>query len=125
MLNGIKNFLEFLNTNWTTLAVIIGLLIGLYQKISTYLKKSNEEKVAIAKQQIREIMLKMISDAECDYDGWNKAGVIKRSQVIKKIYEMYPILSKVVNQAELTEWIDEQIDDSLDTLNGLVENIGE
>lgn len=125
MLNGIKNFLEFLNTNWTTLAVIIGLLIGLYQKISTYLKKSNEEKVAIAKQQIREIMLKMISDAECDYDEWNKSGAIKRSQVIKKIYEMYPILSKVVNQAELTEWIDEQIDDSLDTLNGLVENIGE
>ena len=125
MLNGIKNFLEFVNQNWMNLVVIAGLLIGLYQKISTYLKKSNEEKVAIAKHQIREIMLKMISDAECDYDEWNKAGEIKRSQVIKKIYEMYPILSKVVNQAELTEWIDEQIDDSLDTLNGLVENIGE
>ena len=125
MLNGIKNFLEFLNTNWTTLAVIIGLLIGLYQKISTYLKKSNEEKVEIAKHQIREIMLKMISDAECDYDEWNKAGEIKRSQVIKKIYEMYPILSKVVNQEELTEWIDAEIDDSLETLNGIVDGIGE
>ena len=125
MLNGIKNFLEFLNTNWTTLAVIIGLLIGLYQKISTYLKKSNEEKVAIAKQQIREIMLKMISDAECDYDEWNKAGEIKRSQVIKKIYEMYPILSKVVNQEELTEWIDAEIDNSLETLNDIVNGIGE
>ena len=125
MLNGIKNFLEFLNTNWTTLAVIIGLLIGLYQKISTYLKKSNEEKVAIAKHQIREIMLKMISDAECDYDEWNKAGEIKRSQVIKKIYEMYPILSRVVNQEELTEWIDAEIDDSLETLNDIVNGIGE
>lgn len=125
MLNGIKNFLEFLNTNWTTLAVIIGLLIGLYQKISTYLKKSNEEKVAIAKHQIREIMLKMISDAECDYDEWNKSGAIKRSQVIKKIYEMYPILSKVVNQEELTEWIDAEIDDSLETLNDIVNGIGE
>ena len=125
MFNGIKNFLEFVNQNWTTLVVIIGLLIGLYQKISTYLKKSNEEKVAIAKQQIREIMLKMISDAECDYDEWNKSGAIKRSQVIKKIYEMYPILSKVVNQEELTEWIDAEIDDSLETLNDIVNGIGE
>ena len=125
MLNGIKNFLEFVNQNWTTLVVIAGLLIGLYQKISTYLKKSNEEKVEIAKHQIREIMLKMISDAECDYDEWNKAGEIKRSQVIKKIYEMYPILSKVVNQEELTEWIDAEIDDSLETLNDIVNGIGE
>lgn len=125
MLNGIKNFLEFVNQNWMNLVVIAGLLIGLYQKISTYLKKSNEEKVEIAKHQIREIMLKMISDAECDYDEWNKAGAIKRSQVIKKIYEMYPILSKVVNQEELTEWIDAEIDDSLETLNDLVNGLGE
>lgn len=125
MLNGIKNFLEFVNANWMNLVVIAGLLIGLYQKITTYLKKSNEEKVKIAKHQIREIMLKMISDAECDYDEWNKAGAIKRSQVIKKIYEMYPILSKVVNQEELTEWIDAEIDDSLETLNNLVNGIGE
>lgn len=125
MLNGIKNFLEFVDANWMNLVIIAGLLIGLYQKISTYLKKSNEEKVAIAKHQIREIMLKMISDAECDYDEWNKSGAIKRSQVIKKIYEMYPILSKVVNQEELTEWIDAEIDDSLETLNDIVNGIGE
>lgn len=125
MLNGIKNFLEFVDANWMNLVIIAGLLIGLYQKISTYLKKSNEEKVEIAKHQIREIMLKMISDAECDYDEWNKAGEIKRSQVIKKIYEMYPILSKVVNQEELTEWIDAEIDDSLETLNDIVNGIGE
>lgn len=125
MLNGIKNFLEFVDANWMNLVIIAGLLIGLYKKVSNYLKKSNEEKVAIAKQQIREIMLKMISDAECDYDEWNKAGAIKRSQVIKKIYEMYPILSKVVNQEELTEWIDAEIDDSLETLNDIVNGIGE
>lgn len=125
MLNGIKNFLEFVDANWTTLVIIAGLLIGLYKKTSNYLKKSNEEKVAIAKQQIREIMLKMISDAEYDYEDWNKSGAIKRSQVIKKIYEMYPILSKVVNQEELIEWIDDEIDASLGTLNDIVENIGE
>ena len=36
------------------------------------------------------------------------------------IYEEYPILSKVVDQKALTEWIDEQIDSALDTLREIV-----
>ena len=125
MFNGIKNFLQIINDNWTTITVIIGLAIGAYQKIKTYVQKDNEEKIAIAKKQIRETMLKMVSDAECDYGEWNKSGKIKRSQVIKKIYEMYPILAKAVNQDELTAWIDGEIDASLGTLNALIENIEE
>lgn len=124
-MKSIVNFLMFVNDNFVSILVCIGLIIGIVSKIKNYLSKSNEEKVAIAKHQIREIMLKMISDAESDYDEWNKAGEIKRSQVIKKIYEMYPILSKVVNQEELTEWIDAEIDDSLETLNDIVNGIGE
>ena len=125
MLNGIKNFLQIINENWVTICVIISLAISAFQKIKGFMNKSNEEKIAIAKKQIREIMLKMISDAECDYDEWNKSGKIKRSQVIKKIYEMYPILAKAVNQDELTAWIDAEIDASLGTLNTLIENIEE
>ena len=125
MLNGIKNFLQIINDNWTLITVIIGLAIGVYQKIKLFIQKSDEEKVAIAKKQIRETMLKMVSDAECDYDEWNKSGKIKRSQVIKKIYEMYPILAKAVNQDELTAWIDAEIDASLGTLNGIINSIDE
>lgn len=125
MLNGIKNFLELVNQNWMNIVIVLGLLIGLCQKIKVYIGKSNEEKVAIAKHQIHEVMLKMVSDAECDYDEWNKAGEIKRSQVIKKIYEMYPILSKVANQDELTSWIDAEIDSALPTLNTIIDEIGE
>ena len=125
MFNGIKNFLQIINDNWTTITVIIGLAIGAYQKIKAYAQKDNEEKIAIAKKQIRETMLKMVSDAEFDYGEWNKSGKIKRSQVIKKIYEMYPILAKAVNQDELTAWIDGEIDASLGTLNALIENIEE
>ena len=125
MLNGIKNFLQIINDNWTLITVIIGLAIGAFQKIKSYIQKTDAEKIAIAKKQIRETMLKMVSDAECDYDEWNKSGKIKRSQVIKKIYEMYPILAKAVNQDELTAWIDAEIDASLGTLNTLIENIEE
>lgn len=125
MLNGIKNFLQIINDNWTLITVIIGLAIGAFQKIKAYTQKSDAEKIAIAKKQIRETMLKMVSDAEADYDEWNKSGKIKRSQVIKKIYEMYPILAKAVDQEELTAWIDAEIDASLGTLNTLIENIEE
>jgi len=125
MLNGIRNFLQIINDHWTTISVIIGLAIGAYQKIKEYIQKTDEEKIEIAKKQIRETMLKMVSDAECNYDEWNKSGAIKRSQVIERIYAMYPILAKAVNQDELTAWIDAEIDASLGTLNTLIENIEE
>lgn len=120
MLHGIQNFLQLVNDNWTTIIVIIGLLVGLFKKIQKYLSKSDEEKIAIAKAQIKETMLKMITTAEQDYEAWNEAGSIKRSQVIKEVYEKYPILSKAINQEEMIAWIDEQINNSLKTLRKIV-----
>ena len=120
ILDGIKNFLQLINNNWTTILVIIGLIIAITKKIKSYLSKSDEEKIEIAKQQVKEIILKLTSDAEVDYDEWKKAGSIKRSQVIKDIFIEYPILSKVVNQEELIKWIDETIDDALVTLREIV-----
>ena len=63
ILDGIKNFLELVNENWTTIVVIIGLVIAITKKAITYFGKSDEEKIAIAKKQIQETMLKLISDA--------------------------------------------------------------
>lgn len=120
MLDGIKNFLQFVNDNWTAIIIIISLIIALYQKIKSYLSKSNDEKIAVAKQQIKEIILKLISDAEVDYEDWNKAGSIKRAQVIQKIFEEYPILAKVADQTELIKWLDDTIDEALNTLREIV-----
>lgn len=113
MLNGIQNFLSIINNNWTTIIVIIGLVIAIVKKAKDYFSKSDEEKIAIAKAQISETMLKLITDAEVDYEDWNKAGSIKRSQVIKEIFNEYPILSKVTNQDEIITYIDYMIDSSL------------
>lgn len=120
MLDGIKNFLQFVNDNWTTIIIIISLGIALYQRIRTYVSKSNTEKIDVAKKQIKEIILKLISDAEEDYYYMTSAGSIKRSQVIKKIFEDYPVLSKVTDQETLIKWIDEIIDESLTTLREIV-----
>lgn len=120
MLDGIKNFLQFVNDNWTTIIIIISLCIALYQKIKNYVSKSNDEKIAVAKKQVQEVILKLISDAEFDYAEFVKAGSIKRAQVIKKIFEDYPVLAKVTDQTALIEWIDETIDNALKTLREIV-----
>lgn len=119
-MNGIKNFLQFLNDNWTSIAVILGLIVALIQKIKAWLEQSDEKKIEFAKKQITESILRMITEAEIDFEDWNKAGQIKRSQVIKEIYKEYPILEKVADQDELIKWIDEQIDESLVTLRKVV-----
>lgn len=116
ILDGIKNFLYFLNDNWTSILVIVVLLGSIVKKTVDFMKKSKEEKIAIAKEQIRQTALKLVTNAECDYLEWNKAGSIKRSQVIDEIFEKYPILSKVTNQEELVNWIDEVINEALDTM---------
>lgn len=122
ILDGIKNFLELVNENWTTIIVIIGLVIAITKKGIVYFNKSDEEKIAIAKKQIQETMLKLITDAEENYDEWKQAGSIKRAQVIDELFANYPILSKVANQEDLIKWIDDVIDESLITLREIVEN---
>lgn len=119
-MEGLQKFLQLLNDNWTSILVCIGLVVGIVKKTQDYMSKSQDEKIEIAKKQIQTTILKMISDAEVDWQEWSKAGSIKRAQVIKQIYEEYPILSKVVDQKALTEWIDEQIDSALDTLREIV-----
>ena len=122
ILDGIRNFLELVNENWTTIIVIIGLVIAVTKKAINYFSKSDEEKIAIAKKQIQETMLKLITDAEQDYEEWKQAGSIKRAQVIDELFANYPILSKVANQEDLIKWIDDVIDESLITLREIVEN---
>ena len=119
-MEGLQKFLQLLNDNWTSILVCIGLVIGIVKKTQDYMSKSQDEKIEIAKKQIQTTILKMISDAEVDWQEWSKAGSIKRSQVIKQIYEEYPILTKVVDQDALIKYIDEQIDGALDTLREIV-----
>lgn len=120
ILNGIKNFLSLINDNWTTILVIVGLALALWKKIESYSKLSTDKKIEIAKKQISENILKLITQAEKDYAEWEKAGSIKRSEVISEIYKEYPILAKVINQEELVKWIDEQIDNALPTLRDII-----
>ena len=120
-LDGLKNFLHIIEENWTTILVCIGIIIGLVQRAIVFFKKSKEERIEIAKKQVRQTILEMVTKAEKDFADWNKAGEIKRSQVIKEIYDQYPILTKIVDQETVVTWIDEEINNSLKTLRKIVE----
>jgi hypothetical protein len=120
MLNGIKNILAFVCDNWLAILIIAGLAVIAYRKIAAFIAQDRDEQVAIAKAQIREFMLKLVSDAEEDYEAWNKAGAVKRAQVIQQIYMDYPILSTIVDQGALIKWIDDQIDAALGELRKII-----
>lgn len=121
ILNGIYNFLDFLNENWTMLTAILVLAISIAKKIVDFSKKSKAEQLAIAKAQISETMLKWVTEAEKNYLQWVSAGAIKRSQVIDQIFKEYPILSKVADQEEIIEWLDDTIDEALKAMRKIFE----
>lgn len=120
MLTGIQNFLQFINDNWTAIIIIIALGLSIALKIKNLFTKGKNGQIEIAKAQIKQIILKLITDAEIDYNDWAKSGSIKRAQVIQQIYTDYPILAKVTDQETLIAWIDTEINNSLKELRKIV-----
>lgn len=116
ILNGIKNFLMFVNEHWTEIFVAAGLALAVWEKLKAYLEKTNEEKIQIAKDQLKETILRFVTQAEEDYDDWVKAGSVKRAQVIDVVFQKYPILNRVTDQDSLIKEIDDLIDKALDEL---------
>ena len=119
-MTAIENFLGYLSENWVMILVLIGAAFSVGKLICKYLELSNEEKIEVAKKLIREAMLKMITEAEIDFEEWNKSGSIKRSKVIADIYEKYPILSKAASQEVVIAFIDGEINSSLKTLREIL-----
>lgn len=121
VLNGVQNFLMMINENWTAIVIIIGLVIMLYKKIKDFIYMSEDEKIQAAKEQLANIVLSLVSDAEIDYKDYASAGAIKRSQVIDEIFDKYPILCKVTDQEGLLAYIDQLIDEALETVREVVD----
>ena len=113
IMDGFMNFLMFVNNHWTEIIVIIGLLLAVGKKVAAYLNMSDDEKIAIAKKQLGETMLKLVTQAEKDYNAWVQAGAVKRSEVIDAVFQKYPILNRVTDQETLIAEIDKMIDAAL------------
>lgn len=123
-MKGILKFLEIIEQNWTTIVAIATLLFVIYMKAKNTLnrwismsdaerQREKEVQIEIAKQAIANYILSLVATAEVEWDG-SGLGVIKRAQVIEKIYKEFPILLEIVNQEELIGFIDKQIDAALE-----------
>lgn len=121
ILTGIKNFLDLINQNWTLITVIIGLGILVFRKVKNYLSLSEQEKIDLALKKIRITALKLVTDAENNYQDWIKAGSIKRSEVIDRIFEKYPVLNSVTDCESLIASIDNIIDEALEVMRDVIE----
>ena len=120
-MEGILNFITYLSENWSVILVCIALIIGIAKKTIKFFSLSEEKRIELAKKQISEVILRMITEAERDYQMWISAGAIKRAQVIEEIYARYPILEKVADQESLIAWIDEEIERALVVLREIIE----
>lgn len=119
-MNGILNFLTWLSDNWTMILMCVVIVISLAQRAKVFFSKSKEEQVKIALEQVRLGMLDLVTEAEKTYGSGT--GTLKRSQVIQKVFERYPILSKVTSVDSLTIQLDKMINDSLSDMRKLLES---
>jgi len=119
---------EFVKSNWASATVVIGVVVALYfkikQEIDKYKKMSEEAKQEEIQKQIEKVrsiladqVLALVAAAEIAWsDEGAKLGPVKRSEVIRKIYVQYPVLTYVVDQEELLSYIDKLIDKALETV---------
>ena len=119
-MQGIDNLIRFLAENWTFIVIIISIIIKAIISVSDFMKKSKEERKAAAWSELSRIALSLVSDAESEWGS--KTGEIKKSEVIKKIYDKLPALSEIANEAETSEQIDKIIDDALAQMREILKN---
>lgn len=119
-MESLTKLLKFINDNWTFIITLIGLGIAIYTKIKNYIKLSKEEKINIALEQIRKSMLDLVVEAEREYG--EKTGALKRSKVLKEIYNSYPVLKDYIKQEDLEKKLDDIIDVSLDKMKDMLSN---
>ena len=64
----------FLDSAWSIFLVLLGIFIFLYNKITNYMKLTKEQKVEAALKVVKAELLKLMSDAEIEWQDFNKSG---------------------------------------------------
>ena len=122
-MNGIINTLQMIQHNWSNIVICIVILFTIINRTVAFFKLSKEERVEAALKIIRKELLKFMSDAEVEWSEFEKAGNLKKSQVINNIYSQFPFLKEYINQDELLSKISDMIEDTMSEMNKIINNI--
>ena len=117
------DIISFLDSAWSIFIVLLGIFIFLYSKITNYIKLSKEQKVEAALKVVKAELLKLMSDAEIEWQEFNKSGEIKKSQVISEIYKKFPFLAEYISQDELIAKIGEMIEEQKAKMDEIINNV--
>lgn len=119
-MNGINNFANLIQGQWTNILVVIAIVAGLIRSIINHSTMNEEQRVQAALKVISEELMKMMVQAEIQWKDYKKSGELKRSQVIKDIYNQFPFLSRYMDQEKLVQTIYDMIDKQMDNMNELM-----
>jgi di/tripeptidase len=120
LMTGFNNFIHLIQSQWTNIIVVIAIIATVIRTTLNYSALSQEQRVQSALKVINEELMKLMCQAEIQWKDYKKSGDLKRSQVIKDIYNQFPFLSKYMDQDALVKKIYEMIDKQMDNMNNLL-----
>lgn len=118
----VNNVVNSLSNSLPTIIIVIAIIIGVVRKVIQYSKMTKEERVNAALKVIKEELLKLMSDAEIEWEDYKKSGELKKSQVLKEIYSQFPFLATYIDQDTLVNKLYELIDNEMENMNKIINN---
>lgn len=118
----VNNIVNSLSNSLPTIIIVFAIIIGAVRTAIQYSKMTKEEKVNAALKVIKEELLKLMSDAEIEWEDYKKSGELKKSQVLKEIYSQFPFLATYIDQDTLVNKLYELIDNEMENMNKIINN---
>lgn len=118
----VNNVVNSLSNSLPTIIIVIAIIIGVVRMVIQYSKMTKEERVNAALKVIKEELLKLMSDAEIEWEDYKKSGELKKSQVLKEIYSQFPFLVTYIDQDTLVNKLYELIDNEMENMNKIINN---
>lgn len=118
----VNNVVNSLSNSLPTIIIVIAIIIGVVRMVIQYSKMTKEERVNTALKVIKEELLKLMSDAEIEWEDYKKSGELKKSQVLKEIYYQFPFLATYIDQDTLVNKLYELIDNEMENMNKIINN---
>ena len=111
---------DFITNYWSFFILIICLFVIVTETIEKFKGMSEEQRIEALMKLIKELIIKLMADAEINWSEITKSGKIKRAEVISEVYKQYPILSTFKDQEAIIAEIDKMIDEAVDEVEKFV-----
>lgn len=117
MIDALTNFFNSSLSVTSSIIIIAAIILAAFREGKKMMSMTKEERLEELLSIVKHELLGIMSDAEVQWSEYKKSGEIKRSQVIKEIYDRFPALSEFVDQDKIIDCITDMIDDEMENMN--------